>query len=81
MRTAAVVGNYDYLLDWIFRQDGSIEARVGATGLLEVKATSAVSAIPPTPAAGPVNATAVDALQAGRPPTPTAAFSTATSSA
>ncbi len=65
VRTAAVVGNYDYLLDWIFRQDGSIEARVGATGLLEVKATSAVSAFPPTPAAGPVNATAVDALQAG----------------
>ena len=65
VRTAAVVGNYDYLLDWIFRQDGSIEARVGATGLLEVKATSAVSAIPPTPAAGPANATAVDALQAG----------------
>ena len=65
VRTAAVVGNYDYLLDWIFRQDGSIEARVGATGLLEVKATSAVSAIPPTPAAGPVNATAVDALHAG----------------
>ena len=64
VRTAAVVGNYDYLLDWIFRQDGSIEARVGATGLLEVKATSAVSAIPPAPAAGPVNATAVDALQA-----------------
>jgi primary-amine oxidase len=65
VRTAAVVGNYDYLLDWIFRQDGSIEARVGATGLLEVKATSAVSAIPPTPTAGPVNTTAVDALQAG----------------
>ncbi len=67
VRTAAVVGNYDYLLDWIFRQDGSIEARVGATGLLEVKATSAVSAIQPAPAAGPVNAAAVDALQAGTP--------------
>ena len=67
VRTAAVVGNYDYLLDWIFRQDGSIEARVGATGLLEVKATSAVSAIPPAPTAGPVNATVADALQAGTP--------------
>ncbi len=67
VRTAAVVGNYDYLLDWIFRQDGSIEARVGATGLLEVKATSAASAIQPAPAAGPVNAAAVDALQAGTP--------------
>ena len=67
VRTAAVVGNYDYLLDWIFRQDGSIEARVGATGLLEVKATSAVSAIQPAPTAGPVNAAAVDALQAATP--------------
>ncbi len=31
VRSGAVVGNHDYLLDWIFRQDGSIEARVGAT--------------------------------------------------
>jgi primary-amine oxidase len=44
VRTGAVVGNYDYLLDWIFRQDGSIEARVGATGILEVKATNTASA-------------------------------------
>ena len=39
VRVGAVVGNYDYLLDWIFRQDGAIEVRVGATGILEVKAT------------------------------------------
>src|SRR5438105_12178554 len=37
LRTAAVVGNYDYLLDWRFEQDGSIHVAVGATGVLEVK--------------------------------------------
>ena len=37
VRSAAVIGNYDYLFDWVFRQDGSIEASVGATGIVEVK--------------------------------------------
>ncbi len=64
VRSGAVVGNYDYLLDWIFRQDGSIEVRVGATGLLEVKATTAASAHELAPTAGPVAAAAADALQA-----------------
>ena len=44
VRVGAVVGNYDYLLDWIFRQDGAVEVRVGTTGILEVKAVEARNA-------------------------------------
>ena len=44
VRSAMVIGNYDYLLDWIFRQDGAIRIAVGATGILEVKAAIAEDA-------------------------------------
>lgn len=37
LRTAAVVGNYDYLMDWVFEQDGTIRVAVGATGIVETK--------------------------------------------
>ncbi|HVG26340.1 MAG TPA: hypothetical protein VM865_01950 [Acidobacteriaceae bacterium] len=37
LRTAAVVGNYDYVMDWIFQQDGTIRVAVGATGIVETK--------------------------------------------
>ena len=39
-RSIAVVGNYDYILDWRFEQEGAITVAVGATGELEVKPVS-----------------------------------------
>ena len=38
LRAAVVIGNYDYLLDWRFEQDGSIRVAAGATGIIETKA-------------------------------------------
>ena len=41
LRTAAVIGNYDYVLDWRFERDGSIRVAVGATGIIETKGVKA----------------------------------------
>jgi primary-amine oxidase len=37
LRMIMTFGNYDYALDWTFRQDGSVKIGVGATGSVEVK--------------------------------------------
>jgi len=31
------LGNYDYVLDWIFTETGSLKGRVGATGIVQIK--------------------------------------------
>jgi primary-amine oxidase len=41
VRCGAVLDNYDYLFDWVFQQDGSIQVKVGATGMVAVKQTGA----------------------------------------
>jgi len=41
LRSAMVIGNYDYLIDWRFEQDGSIRVAVGATGIIETKGVAA----------------------------------------
>ncbi len=51
VRTASEVGNYDYLLDYVFQQDGSIRIMVGSTGLDAVKGVAARSMADPSAAA------------------------------
>ncbi len=38
--TIATVGNYDYSINWIFRQDGVIEVESGLTGIMLTKGVS-----------------------------------------
>ncbi len=41
LRSAALIGNYDYLFDWTFEQDGSIRVAAGATGIIETRGVAA----------------------------------------
>jgi primary-amine oxidase len=43
VRSAAAIGNYDYLIDYVFHQDGSIRVAVGATGLDATKGVASQS--------------------------------------
>jgi len=45
VRFAAVLGNYDYVFDWVFQQDGTIRVAVGSTGIAETKAVKAAKAV------------------------------------
>jgi primary-amine oxidase len=44
LRTIGVFGNYDYVFDWIFEQNGTIRVRTGATGQDEIKAVKSRTA-------------------------------------
>jgi primary-amine oxidase len=43
VRSASEVGNYDYLVDYVFHRDGSIRVAVGATGIDAVKGVASKS--------------------------------------
>ncbi|KAG0555527.1 hypothetical protein KC19_12G175500 [Ceratodon purpureus] len=43
VRMIASLGNYDYIVDWEFQTDGVVRVKVGATGVLMIKATDMTS--------------------------------------
>ncbi len=45
LRMVMGAGNYDYLFDWIFKQDGSLRVNLAATGIDQMKAVAAENAI------------------------------------
>jgi len=51
LRTIPSVGNYDYIVDWVFTEAGELRIDVGATGIDEVKAVAARTMADPTAAA------------------------------
>ncbi len=50
VRSASQVGNYDYLIDYRFKQNGDVYIKIGATGLDAVKGVAAKSMADPTAA-------------------------------
>lgn len=50
VRTAAQIGNYDYLIDWVFNHAAEIEVRVGATGIDALKGVATQTMSDPTAA-------------------------------
>jgi primary-amine oxidase len=51
VRSASQLGNYDYLVDWVFNHAAEIEARIGATGIMAFKGVVAKSMRDPSAAA------------------------------
>ncbi|MBV8770734.1 MAG: tyramine oxidase, partial [Deltaproteobacteria bacterium] len=45
LRWIATVGNYDYIFDWSFQQDGTIRVAVGSTGIDEVKGVASKNSL------------------------------------
>jgi primary-amine oxidase len=44
VRMVTLIGNYDYVMDWVFGTDGQVRVRVGATGIVETKMAEAATA-------------------------------------
>ena len=44
LRAIPVVGNYDYVLDWVFLEDGTLRVDVTSSGVLQIKGVSQAKA-------------------------------------
>ncbi|MCJ8322266.1 MAG: tyramine oxidase [Rhizobiales bacterium] len=43
VRTIPVLGNYDYIIDFVFQQTGNIDIRIGASGILAAKGAKSLT--------------------------------------
>lgn len=59
VRSAPVVGNYDYLVDYVFGRAGDIDVRLGAYGIVDNKRVAASTLDDPTAAADTASGTLV----------------------
>jgi len=59
VRMAPVVGNYDYLVDYVFNRAGDIDVRLGAYGIDETKGVASSTLADPTAAADTVYGTLI----------------------
>lgn len=59
VRMAPVVGNYDYLVDYVFDRAGNIDVRLGAYGIDETKGVASLTLSDPTAAADTVYGTLI----------------------
>ena len=68
VRMAPVVGNYDYLVDYVFDRAGDIDVRLGAYGIDETKGVASSTLADPTAAADTAYGTLVAQASACRQP-------------
>ncbi|MGR9053662.1 MAG: copper amine oxidase, partial [Gammaproteobacteria bacterium] len=59
VRMASQIGNYDYLIDWVFKRSGEIDVMVGATGIDALKGVDAESLLSPGAKAATVHGSLV----------------------
>ena len=41
MRSIVTIGNYDYAVNWVFQQDGTLKVEADLTGIILAKGTEA----------------------------------------
>lgn len=67
VRMIAVLGNYDYVFDWVFQQNGTLEVRLAATGISNVKAVAQELAVAASEVSGMSAADGARSLDPDRP--------------